>query len=130
MREARIILPVVADLPFWVREISAFETYLVERWGGFTRTKDKGAWLSNGQDSREDVVIYDIAVEAGPGNEDDKVLSDLYWVARSTAKRLNQEAVYLRYPNGEVVIIGLCDKPREPDPADDNRDPGNRWDVI
>ena len=43
--------------------IASFDTFLLEKVGGFTRFNAVGGWRKDGQDYRENSIVYEIALE-------------------------------------------------------------------
>jgi hypothetical protein len=99
MREARIIFPTEP----LARERTRFEHDLVSAFGGFTRTIGDGGWAGDdGKTVYETVSIYDIAMR-----DEFQDFGPLKNMAVEYGRRLEQEAVYVRYPSGDVEIIPL-----------------------
>lgn len=107
MKEARIILPTVANgnvrSSANVHQLLAVD--LAYRFGGYTAIKGSGGWLDReaGMLVTEEVTIYDVAV----ASHDARAAADLSDLALRAGRQLDQKAVYVRLPNGEVRIIDL-----------------------
>jgi len=100
LKEARIVMPykVISG----VREDHAeLRKAIVEAFGGFTVAYGSGGWRNHeGSAILDAVAIYDIAIEA----ERDASWDQLFHIAMQAGRDLNQEAVYIRYPDGTVCI--------------------------
>lgn len=101
--EARIILPLrnndgimLNDLHMKVQEM------LSKAFGGWTSTVGKGGWIDpvTKESQREDVVVYDVAVDQSFTTH---VLLDT--IAGIILTEGEQKTVYVRYPNGIVRLI-------------------------
>lgn len=98
MREARIIMPLLN--PQSMTHIY-MQRELIEAFGGFTATSGYGGWKdSAGTNIRDEVMVYDIACDENR----DRVYDQLFEIAMKAGRALNQQAVYIRYPNGDVEI--------------------------
>ncbi len=95
MREARIIIPQSAKAA--ARHI---ETRLMEAYEGWTRSKGRGAWLSDSGWFKR-VYIYDVAVSSCSVT----VCSRLWNIAAKAAEIDSQECVYLRLPTCSVYLV-------------------------
>jgi hypothetical protein len=99
-REARIILatdqqnnvPIHASIRDLLRE------KLARAFGGYTETVGQGGYImANGDLKQEAVLIYDVAME-------DHLYPALTAIAQWLALVANQETVYVRRPDGEVLF--------------------------
>lgn len=93
MKEARLVLVIE---PGTAAPNDACLNALEGEFGGLTRTTGFGVW--NG--SSENVWIVDIAYEATTEND-----CKLYDIADKYRDQASQEAVYLRYGNGNVQMV-------------------------
>jgi hypothetical protein len=99
MREARIIFPTEP----LARERTRFEHDLVSVFGGFISNDGYSAWMNDeGGVTQEQVTIYDIAMR-----DEFRDYGQLKNLAVEYGRRLAQEAVYVRFPSGDVEIIHL-----------------------
>ena len=97
MYEATIILP-FGEFDGYQAE---FETELIDAFGGFTRDECKGGWRApNGETILEPVSRYTVAGYDLPTNN-----GNLATLAFSYGQKLNQQAVYIRYFDGQVEIL-------------------------
>lgn len=104
MKEARIILPVVDNMLKSLNIHDAFMRSVTDMFGGFTMTTGSGGWKrDNGEYVDDDVAIYDIACD----EHSDSTYDKLFLLATEYGRQLGQQAVYLRYPDGEVEIVDL-----------------------
>jgi hypothetical protein len=104
MREARIILPFAEnggkDITF-AHETLARE--LASTFGGFTAFNVQGGWVNGeGKLYLDAGRAYDVAMADTEENA-----AKLRGIARGIGKLTHQEAVYLRYANGEVDILTI-----------------------
>lgn len=95
LREARIIL--TSD-----HSPEELERRLLQAFGGFTKmSRAFGVWQSpSGEVYEEHVIVYDVAAE--PTHENELKLRRLADWARV---EYDQEAIYLRWPEGDVELI-------------------------
>ena len=105
MKEMKIILPVKGNnAGFNTKQVrQTFEREVCLNYGGFTRTKAKGAWVNPaGVLIQEKVFVYTIACEKPSSS------SGWGWLVL-TAQRLlhplGQEEIYMVGPDGEVHFI-------------------------
>lgn len=99
LKEARIVMP----LPEGGRPRHLeMRRQLVEAFGGYTACRGKGGWLDpvTNEVVNDNVIVYDVAIKPGQNVK-------LYLIAKQTAEALNQEAVYIRYPDGVVEIVPI-----------------------
>lgn len=79
-----------------------FQDELAHRFGGFTMSPGVGVWVDDyGQKNRENVVIYDVAMEDTHSGVDVFVK-----LCEELGKRLNQKCVYIRI-DGKVSLITI-----------------------
>lgn len=99
MKEARIVIPDGGGTR--KMHILQLQDKLIEAFGGTTTTLGYGRW--NGPHGREDedVVIIDVAYETT--RENDAKLFDMVQAFRNVS---DEKAVYLRYGNGTVQMVG------------------------
>lgn len=90
MQEARIILPSSADGHGWLR------AELRLNFDGYIRYQAQ----RNFQGKVEDVVIYDITCDNSGTTTD--ILTE---TARGLLHLTTEEAIYLRYPDDEVIFL-------------------------
>jgi hypothetical protein len=102
MKEARIVMPENTGINESVVH-TALTQELLEAFGGFTSHRGQGAWLDNGKTVWDDVVIYDIACDENRDYTYDK----LFEIAQRAGRALDQQAVYIRYPDGFVEIANI-----------------------
>lgn len=96
MKEARLIMPLSLIL-----HIETAEAILSQAFGGVTRYHGEGKWKSDDGDMvAENVVILDVAYE--PNRENDLKLYD---IADQFRNITGENAVYLRYGNGNVQLV-------------------------
>ena len=101
MREARIILPIVSLEREHTTVHKGLRRLLCQSFGGCTVTQGSGAWVDGeGNTITETVTIYDVAVEPTTLNG-----ARVIQLAHNAASDLNQEAVYVRLPTGNVLIL-------------------------
>lgn len=103
LRESRIIFPQSDNNGSSLRWLQTrFEDRVVAHFGGFTMSEGKGVWESKltGKIYFESVWFYDIAVI---NDENSKRI--LFEIARWLKNKSKQEAIYLRYPDGEVTFV-------------------------
>jgi len=101
MREARIIVPDTDNDGKLTDDVKALvERTLTGKFGGFTSTSGFGGWSNNGTIIREPVTVYDVATE---DTADNRAILD--GLAYRVLLYANQDAVYLRYPGGNVKIV-------------------------
>lgn len=98
LREARIVMPYDNDDE---DSHAGLRTALLDAFGGYTCTTGVGAWRDDFRRSIIDrVQVYDVAIEA----ERDATWDTLFQIAMKAGRELDQEAVYIRYPDGSVCI--------------------------
>jgi hypothetical protein len=103
LKEARIVMP-HGDKASSITAHNTLRQRLAEAFGGFTCYRGEGGWVDrNGCLIRDDVTIYDIAID----DDRDAPYELIARFAIEAGKALDQEAVYVRYPNGEVEIIDI-----------------------
>lgn len=102
-REARIIAPILDNDGQPVTEaLQSLERRLVQSFGGFTRMQHgTGGWADKGRVQVEGVIVYDVAVET----TDRTHRTALHSIANLLRMEAKQQAVYLRYPSGEVELV-------------------------
>ena len=91
------------------RARSDFVRAIVSTFGGCTITEGFGYWADDGAVVAETVKVYTFAV-------DERLLEAeriIDYAATTVALALDQKAVYVRYPNGDVSIIDLCNKEKQ-----------------
>jgi hypothetical protein len=99
MREARIILPYSPDGDSF-GEHYRLRKLLAQNFGGYTATFSYGGWVNgDGHLVEENVYVYDVAMPANDLNVDRLTI-----LAHESAIALEQDSVYIRYPDGLVVI--------------------------
>lgn len=92
IREARIVIPVEA-----VENVEILDEQMAGTFGGFTRTLCAGGWINDeGDYYREPGYVYDVATD-----DEELFLS----AARMLFQESNQQALYVRKPDGEVRIL-------------------------
>jgi len=95
MKEARLIVPRHHQ---WQTVV---EKRLTEAFGGFTLIFAHGGWKDKtGAFITEPVAVYDVAMDVTRDNR-----NKLMQIARETMVALNQEAVYVRLPSGDVLLV-------------------------
>lgn len=103
MREMRIVMPLAAHVPNHLQVHVEMETKFALLAGGCTAYRGTGSWVDDdtapSQLIREEVVIYDVAVE-----DDDAMVARVAGAAVDAGKALRQKAVYIRMPGGEVIV--------------------------
>jgi hypothetical protein len=98
LKEATVILPDNAE---YDAHLLTFQHELATIFGGYTVTKGEGGWVSPRGDHVRDLVrVYTVAMADSEANAD--VLEE---IALRYGRQLGQEAVYIRFPNGNVDII-------------------------
>lgn len=97
LREARIVMPVKVDV---ASEHANMRDEIVRAFGEYTAYWANGVWFGDGKTVRDQVMVYDIAIEA----ERDATWDTLFQIAMKAGRALGQEAVYIRYPDGSVCI--------------------------
>jgi len=107
LREAKIIVPAatstmrpraIARYPETMREI---ETDLVALFGGFTATPSFGAWRNDsGELVSEPVTVFTVACD-----DQEKNCIILQTIALYIREKLEQDCVYVKFPNGEVTLV-------------------------
>ena len=103
LREARIVMP-HGDTYASIMAHNDLRKNLASAFGGFTCFRGEGGWVDvNGNLIRDDVTIYDIAID----NDRDAPFDLLHRFAVEAGRALGQQSVYVRYPNGEVDIVDL-----------------------
>ena len=118
--EARLILPDTGTPHGDTARLDA-ETALVSAFGGFTRTQGEGAWYDGRQVWRERVYVYDIAVPLLSGTGEDAArewagaMTALRAIAKTAAREMQQECIYLRAPTGRVHLIRPDGRDYNPD---------------
>lgn len=119
MHEARIIMPF--DGRGGVDSHKGLKSSILSFFGGYTATFGNGGWTDNDDVVvSENVGVYDIAMEDTESNRA-KLRSIALYVGRS----LDQQAVYIRYPNGQVVIMDVTGH-SDPVPSAHAQDPGSK----
>lgn len=98
MKEARIVMPAGS---LHAHQIMAEQ--LIDAFGGYTSVAGSGGWDSGTEVSTEPVVVYDVAMEDTDANVD-----RLGEIALDAARALRQKAVYIRRPDGEVLILDVA----------------------
>lgn len=124
MKEARIVMPVAPLMnSASAAAHAALRKSLAYTFGGYTSTEGLGAWVNNGSVVQDEVVIYDIACD----EHKDATYDKLFTLAVEAGWALNQEAVYIRYPDGTVEIASVdakehhaCPEPEPEHRADDD----------
>jgi hypothetical protein len=100
LREARIVMP-HGDTAASIMAHNTLRRQLAKAFGGFTCFRGEGGWVDgNGNLIRDNVMIYDIAMD----NHRDAPFELLHRIAIDAGRALDQDSVYIRYPNGEVHI--------------------------
>lgn len=103
MREGRIILPTRDNAGVLIDKAHLLiKRRLATEFGGYTSTGINGGWLDprTAVLHEEPGIAYDVAMD-----EDASASHTLLELARDVLPLANQEAVYVRYPNGEVEIV-------------------------
>lgn len=104
MREARIVAPLLANGPEPRQSLEASNRRLVDaltlQFGGVTITQGQGRWTDNGVIYIDPVNVYDVAMWPEPRGD-----LALVKLARTFMVEAGQEALYLRYADGTVVIL-------------------------
>lgn len=122
LKEARIVMPysvmlTVAGEAWDTKSLSVhgeLKKNLCTAFGGFTMTLGHGGWIDgHGEVIKDRVAIYDVAVDT----ERDGPWELIARFAIDAGRKLGQDSVYVRYPNGEVDIINLFEGERN-DTAD------------
>ena len=109
MKEARIIMPIVGGEPCNVH--SFLQADILEAFGGYTAYQGSGGWTDTGSELVEDLsMIYDIACD----EHRDSTYDQLFEIAMKAGRALNQQAVYIRYPDGYVEIASCTEQQTEP----------------
>lgn len=102
-KESRIVFPQIDNDGTSLKRLqNRFEEKIVMKFGGFTLVEGQGGWRSphSSKTYLEPVWFYDIAVEDCKESE-----LELLKLATWLKKEARQEAIYLRYPNGNVVYV-------------------------
>lgn len=100
MREARIICPLYDNEGASLADThTELEGKLIEHFGGCTKVRGTGFDMSRGEVVIESVFVYDVAMTMGLENR-----SILAGLAEWLLFAADQRSVYLRYPDGEVII--------------------------
>lgn len=101
-REARLICPILDNDGNPVGEaLQSVETALGEAFGGFTYFVGDGVWYNPaGKRFADGVNIYDVAIDDTPNSR-----HRLRQIALQFLKDAKQQAVYLRWPDGEVIFV-------------------------
>jgi len=107
LREAKIIVPAatstmrpraIARYPATMRGV---ETKLVAFFGGFTATPSFGSWRNDsGELVSEPVTVFTVACE-----DQSKNYGILRAIALYIREKLEQDCVYVKFPNGEVTLV-------------------------
>lgn len=101
-KEAKIVLPVLDNngeslihAEMWLEET------LINRYGGFTKSKAYGAWKSpNGTRFTEEVTVYAVAMD-----DIIHVAKIFLGIAHELCEIAEQEAIYVVTANGEVHYV-------------------------
>jgi len=98
LKEARIVMPFAN----FGSDHSQLRAALVETFGGYTCAVGQGGWYDEVNQERIDdsVVIYDVAID-----DTLEARRQLLDIALDTGRALDQQAVYVRYPDGRVDIV-------------------------
>lgn len=112
LKEARIVMP---DFPLDghpdPKAHSVLKAALVNTFGGYTASHGTGGWMApDGRLMMDSVAIYDVAINAERGTD----LAQLAQIAATAGRALKQQAVYVRYPDGDVEIMDLGSIPARP----------------
>ena len=105
LREARIILPNADNdgLPLTMAHAGLART-LCATFGGLTAVPVRGMWVGpNGKLYDEPGTAYDVAADDTPANR-----AALIQIARDVGQRCQQEAMYVRFPSGDVTILNTA----------------------
>ena len=102
LREAAIIVPVCDNEGFSLAGIHGeLQRALIGTFGGYTCLSGVGGWKRvTGEIQTEKVFVYVVAVE-----ETLKVRQDLEYIAKAFRRIAGQQAVYVRYAQGDVVLV-------------------------
>lgn len=99
MKEARIVMPLVEGKQTAHTRLA---NRLLEIFGGCTITHGNGLWRDDaGRSIHDTVTIYDVAVNNEIGVNSS---AKLYDIAIAAGRELNQQAVYIRYADGSVIV--------------------------
>lgn len=102
LKEAQIIVP--AD-PRYALQVGGLIAALVREFGGVTETSGFGYWLNSaGVSVNEPVRIFTVACEPHASE------TWFRWQAERFGRDCDQEAVYVRFPDGTVEIIDTAVK--------------------
>lgn len=102
MKEARLIVPVHYNDGTEANGPNVMvQDWLVGVFGGFTLTEGKGGWRDpKGNTVTEPVNVYDVAMA-----DNAEAISHLFEIARKVKNVMEQQAVYVRLPNGLVQFV-------------------------
>ena len=118
--EARVILP-VPTTPEAASAQHRAEAALIEAFGGYTRSRGDGAWFDGSRTIHEIVYIYDVSVPYLSGTGEDAyrewagAMTALRAIAKTAAREMQQECIYLRAPTGRVHLIRPDGRDYNPD---------------
>lgn len=132
MKEARIIMPYTTVLTYEGGEVLDAKSHrvhatlkhdLIDAFSGFTRTEGEGGWLGvHGNAMIDQVAIYDIACD----EKLDETYAMLFEIALNAGRALDQQSVYIRYPDGVVEIADTKTKVGYPSKRKPANDAGER----
>lgn len=101
MREAAIIVPKFSNRGNSLHNVlRTTEAALVAAFGGCTAIEAAGSWQGSDTTYREAVVHFTVAYEPCVDNN-----MKLFGIAQGVVKDADQEAVYIRYADGEVKFV-------------------------
>lgn len=108
MHEARIIMPSNGrGTPHSTnrRAHEVIEGQLAAAFGGYTVSTGNGGWIDNdGNLIRDAVRVYDVAINTREIEGADAALCN---IAVTAGRALNQQCVYVRMTNGQVILIDI-----------------------
>lgn len=106
LREARLVLPRdVKPAPDDVH--GKLRVELARTFGGYTCTQGRGGWVDGTGTTIEELNwIYDIAMR-----DEFQDFRELKHIAVEYGRLLDQQAVYIRFPGGQVEIIEIDQRP-------------------
>jgi hypothetical protein len=101
MKEARIIMPVFDNDGGSLDVVHRWlKNQLANTFGGYTTLPALGGWSNEGNAQEERVIAYDVAMPDVPANH--RLVER---IATELLDRGKQQAIYVRFPGGEVKLI-------------------------
>ncbi len=102
LKEARLIVPMQDNDGHPSDDIlSEVRSRMLDVFGGYTETVGMGGWADAGSIYREPVAIFDVAIDPFDSTKTGALLA----LAQHVRQQLYQEAVYLRWYDGDIQLV-------------------------